>query len=286
MERYALLGWPVRHSLSPAMQEAGFRALGIEASYELIEVPPEGLPGCLERLVREGYRGWNATVPHKEHLARLLADLDPGAAAAGSANTVVHRNGRLRGYSTDGYGLARAVEEAFGLPVRGTRFLFLGSGGAARATAVHVALGGAAGIVLANRTPAKAEALARLLAGLAPACAVRWLRLDDVETLAGLLAATDCLIQSTSLGLHAGDPMPVDPGLLPPGLAVMDMIYGETPFLRGARARGCRVADGAAMLLYQGVRSFELWTGRPAPVDAMRAGLEAALAARRAAPAG
>lgn len=281
MERYALLGWPVRHSLSPAMQGAGFSALGIEATYELIEVAPEQLPQCLERLVREGYRGWNATVPHKEQLARLLPDLDPGAAAAGSANTVVNTAGHLKGYSTDGYGLARAIEESFGLPVPGTRFLFLGTGGAARATAVHFARAGAAGIVLVNRTLAKAEALAATVAAAAPACPVGCVALGDLALVRAALGGQDCLVQATSLGLHAGDPPPLDPDLLPPALAVMDMIYGETPFLRGARSRGCRTADGSGMLLYQGVRSFELWTGRAAPVAAMRAGLTRALAARR-----
>lgn len=280
MDRYALLGWPVRHSLSPALQGAGFSALGIEATYELIEVAPEHLPQCLDRLVSEGYRGWNATVPHKEHLARLLADLDPGAAAAGAANTVVNAAGHLKGYSTDGYGLARAIEEDLGLAVRGTRFLFLGTGGAARATAVHFALAGAAGIVLVNRTLAKAEALAATLAAAAPGCPLCCLRLDDVDAIRPALDGLDCLIQATSLGLHAGDPPPLDPGLLPPSLAVLDMVYGDTPFLRGARSRGCRTADGRGMLLYQGVRSFELWTGRTAPVAAMRAGLERAFAAR------
>jgi shikimate dehydrogenase len=281
MDKYALLGWPVRHSVSPAMQEAAFRALGIAATYELIEVPPEQLTQCLDRLVREDYRGWNATVPHKERLAGLLRDLDPPAVAAGSANTVVHRAGRLRGYSTDGYGLARAIEESFGLAVPAARFLFLGTGGAARATAVYFAATGAAEIVLVNRTLSKAEALASTMATAAPACTVRCLPLNDTAAIRALLPGVDCLIQSTSLGLHAGDALPLEPELLPPSLAVLDMIYGETPFLLGARARGCRTADGRGMLLHQGVRSFELWTDRPAPVPVMREALERALAARR-----
>jgi shikimate dehydrogenase len=263
------------------MQGAGFRALGIEATYELIEVPPERLPECVDRLVREGFRGWNATVPHKGQLARLVHELDPGAAAAGSANTVVNRAGHLVGYSTDGYGLARAIQESFGLAVRGARFLFLGAGGAARATAVHFAAAGAAEVVLANRTLGKAEALAATVAAAASGCRVRCLALGDTAAVGEAVAGCDCLVQSTSLGLHAGDPLPFDPGLLPPALAVMDMIYGNTPFLQGARARGCRTADGRGMLLYQGVRSFELWTGLAAPVEAMRDGLDRALAARR-----
>jgi shikimate dehydrogenase len=281
MDRYALLGWPVRHSVSPQMQGAGFRALGIQATYELVEVAPERLSECVGRLVREGYAGWNATVPHKEQLAILVHELDPGAAAAGCVNTVVNTEGRLKGYSTDGVGLARAIAESFGLAVPGARFLFLGTGGAARATAVYFASSGAAEIILVNRTVSKAETLAGTIAAAAPGCPVRCLPLADTGAVARALGSTDCLIQSTSLGLHVGDPPPLDPALLPPTLAVMDMIYGNTPFLQGARARGCRTADGRGMLLYQGVRSFELWTGQRAPVEAMRAGLEQALAARR-----
>lgn len=281
MDRYALLGWPVKHSVSPQMQGAGFQALGIAATYELLEVNPEDLPECVRRLARAGYAGWNATVPHKEQLATLVHELDPGAAAAGSVNTVVNRGGRLKGYSTDGVGLARAVAESFGLAVTGARFVFLGTGGAARATAVHFARAGAAKIILVNRTLGKAETLAASIAAAAPDCPVRCLPLAASTAVAQALAGMDCLIQSTSLGLHAGDPPPLDPACLPPALAVMDMIYGDTPFLQGARARGCRTADGRGMLLYQGVRSFELWTGRQAPVEAMRAGLEQALAARR-----
>ena len=266
--------------MSPQMQGAGFQALGIQATYELVEVAPAQLPECVARLTSAGYAGWNATVPHKEQLATLVHDLDPGAAAAGCVNTVVNRGGRLRGYSTDGVGLERAVTESFGLAVAGGRFLFLGTGGAARATAVHFARAGAAEIILVNRTVSKAETLAATLNAAAPHCPVRCLPLAATAAVAHALDTVDCLIQSTSLGLHAGDPPPLDPTLLPPPLAVMDMIYGDTPFLQGARARGCRTADGRGMLLYQGVRSFELWTGRQAPVAAMRAGLERALAAR------
>jgi len=271
----------VKHSVSPQMQGAGFQALGLAATYELIEVSPERLPECVARLVGAGYAGWNATVPHKEQMATLVQDLDPGAAAAGSVNTVVNAGGRLKGYSTDGYGLEQAVAESFALAVRGSRFLFLGVGGAARATAVHFAASQAVEITLVNRTLSKAEALAAVIGRTSPGCRVRTLDLADVTAVGAALRTVDCLIQATSLGLHAGDPLPLAPELLPAALAVMDMVYGNTPFLQAAAARGCRTADGRGMLLYQGVRSFELWTGRAAPVAAMRAGLERALAARR-----
>ncbi len=259
------------------MQEAGFRALGIRARYELIEVPPADVPDCMDRLLAEGYAGWNVTVPHKEQIAALLEDVHPDAAAAGSVNTVVNRNGRLCGYSTDGYGLATALAECFGIGLSGGRFLFLGAGGAARATSVYFAGQGAVGIVLVNRTLAKAEALAETIRRVAPRCAVRVLSPEAKRGIAEALGETDALIQSTTLGLHAGDPLPLDPEFVPPRVAVMDMVYGRTPFRIRTEARGCRTADGRGMLLHQGVRSFELWTGRRAPVEAMREALDQAL---------
>ncbi len=281
IRRYALLGWPVRHSLSPPMQEAGFAALGIAATYGLIEVAPADLAGRVDALRREGYAGWNATVPHKEAMAALVDELDAEAAAAGTVNTVVHTGGRLVGYSTDGYGLARSLAESFDLGLAGARVAFVGVGGAARATAVHMALAGAADIALINRTLSRAEALATRLRELAPGCRVQAVDLADTAAVAAALSRAACLIQATSLGLHPGDALPLSPEVLPVGLAVLDMIYGETAFLQAAAARGCRTADGRGMLLHQGARSFELWTGRPAPVEAMRQALDAALARRR-----
>ncbi|MBN2449927.1 MAG: shikimate dehydrogenase [Lentisphaeria bacterium] len=281
MERYALLGWPVRHSVSPQMQGAGFRALGIEATYELIEVAPPDLDACVRRLRAEGYAGWNVTVPHKEAMAERMDAVDPAARAARSVNTVLHRGGRLCGHSTDGYGLAAAIRESFGIGIPGGRFLFLGAGGAARAASVAFACQGAAEIQIANRTIGKAEDVVRIIAEVAPHCRAAAFRPDDRAALAAAMARAQCLVQATSLGLHPGEPMPCDPACLPGTLAVMDMVYGGTPFLAAAARRGCPTADGRGMLLHQGVRSFEIWTGRPAPVAAMRRGLEEALEERR-----
>jgi len=275
--KYALLGWPVEHSVSPQMQEAGFREIGINARYELIEVPPEEIPTCLERLVAEGYQGWNVTVPHKEQVAALLNDIHPDATAAGSVNTVLNQKGHLSGFSTDGYGLATAVEECFGIAVPKHRFLFLGSGGAARATSVYFARQGAAELVLVNRTVSKAEALADTIRRAAPECQVKVLPLAEDILIGKALERVDVLVQATALGLRAGDPLPLNPGLIPSHVAVMDMIYGCTPFRQGAEKGGCRTADGRGMLLHQGVRSFEIWTKQRAPVETMRNALEKAL---------
>ncbi len=278
--RYAIVGHPVSHSRSPAMQGAAFAALGIDAVYEAVPVPPGGLPDAFRRLRDEGYSGWNVTVPHKEEATRLVDEADETSRLSGSTNTVVVRGGRLLGYSTDGYGLLEALHEAFGLGISGKTAVLIGCGGAARAAAFALASAGAARLVLVNRTVSRAEALARDLASVGLRMETRCHSPADTG-LADALAHAGILVQGTSLGLHDTDPLPLAPKLIPAGVPVMDMIYRPTPFLRAAAARGCPVADGAGMLLHQGARSFTLWTGLPAPLDAMRAALARALEGSR-----
>lgn len=279
-QRYGLLGYPVKHSVSPQMQGAGFAALGIEARYDLIEVAPEHLAAKVAELRDAGYRGWNVTIPHKGGIIDCLDEVDPVARQVQSVNTVVNRAGRLHGYSTDGYGLEMAVRESFGLGVAGHHFVFWGTGGAARATSAHFAREGVRQLTLVNRTVEKAEELARLLKTMYPKLQVAVHTPDPAGGVARALTEADALIQCTSLGLHADDPISVPPELLRPSLPVLDMIYRRTALLDAAAGRGCPVADGRGMLLYQGVRSFEIWTEQPGPVEAMRRGLAAALAAR------
>ena len=277
-QKYGLLGWPVKHSVSPPMQGAGFATLGIRATYELIPVRPEDLGATVRRLVSGGFSGWNVTVPHKEHIIEFLHEVDPEAAQGGSVNTVVNRGGRLYGSSTDGYGLEEALRESFGFGVAGRRVAFLGAGGAARATSVYFALRGVGSMVIANRTQSKAERLADAIRAAAPSCAVCCIPPEDTTRVRSALTDADVLIQATSLGLHDGDPLPLPPDCLPTSLCVMDMIYRKTPFLEGAAARGCRAADGRGMLLHQGVKSLSIWTGTATPpVEPMRSALHAAL---------
>ncbi len=279
-QNYALLGWPVKHSVSPQMQGAAFRALGIAAVYRLIEVVPEDVPEMVAQLRDQQYAGWNVTVPHKAQMAELVDEISPGALAAGTVNTVVNRAGHLSGHSTDGYGLASAIAESFDVRVAGGKFVFVGAGGAARATSVYFAQEGAAELVLVNRTLSKAERLAETIRRTNGACRVVCLGLTDADAIHAAAAGADVVFQATSLGLHVGDPMPVPATVFTPDMCVMDMIYRRTALLEAASARGCRTADGRGMLLHQGVRSFELWTGRTAPVDVMRQALNDVLACR------
>ena len=276
MRNYAVIGDPVGHSRSPGMQNAAFEFHHLGSPYLKIHVRPEELGEFVER-ARKEFAGFNCTVPHKAAIIPHLDAADPKALAAASVNTVtVGEDGRLYGTSTDGYGLEMALRESFGRQLAGSAVCFIGCGGAAHATSFHLAECGARTIRIANRTLEKAEELAEKLRAATPGLAVETARPDDRETLERWFADTDFLIQATSLGLRESDPPPFDLGLLRPGLklAVFDTIYLDTPFLKRAREAGLPAADGAAMLLYQGAKSFEIWTGLPAPIEAMRAGME------------
>lgn len=278
MLRFGLIGWPVKHSLSPPMHGAAFQACGLDATYELIETPPSEIPATVRHLQTQGFRGWNATVPHKAAMAAIVDQADPVARAANSVNTVVVSDGQLTGYSTDGYGLEEALRAAFALVVPGSSIGFIGAGGAARACCMHFANRGVRKLVIANRTLESAISLLGDIQAFQSGLLGSACSLADTHALQAALADVDVVIQATSVGLHAHDPSPVPAECLPKGIPVMDMIYRRTQFLHAAASCGAPIADGQSMLLYQGARSFELWTGREAPVDVMRRALEIALA--------
>ena len=276
MDRYGVMGWPVAHSKSPVMHKAAFAATGIDADYDLIPCPPEAFDARIPQLVSEGYRGWNCTVPHKNAILKHLDEIDPEARLAGSVNTVkVLPDGRLSGFSTDGYGLRMALQEELGFSCDGASILFVGAGGAASAVALHFALAGAARISIANRSLDKAEAICAAIVASGANC--RSQALSPHSLTRDLVGEHDLVIQCTSLGLKPDDPMPMDPGLLAPYQLVCDMIYGLTPFRRAATALGCATCDGRGMLLHQGARAWEIWTGQPAPLEVMREALKKAL---------
>ena len=273
--RYAVIGDPVAHSVSPAMQNAGFNAVGMGDCYGKYHVTPEQLPEFVD-FARKNLKGFNATVPHKAALIPLLDRIAPDALAAGSVNTViVQDDGTLYGESTDGYGLETALKEVFDLDIKGADIVILGAGGAAQAVAFEFVRRGAAALTIVNRTRSKAEMLAEELQnGLT---AVSALGNEESAAVAGALSKCSVVIQATSSGLRAGDVPPVDLELLRNAPAVFDMIYHATPVQDFARRNNIPCADGRGMLLHQGAKSFTLWTGKPAPVEVMRRALDAAL---------
>ena len=278
IRQYVVIGDPVAHSLSPGMQNAAFRTLGIPAEYTAVRVEKEALPAFAKDASKR-LAGFNITVPHKNNILPFLTEIEPTARAAGSVNTVkVQEDGSLHGFSTDGYGLETAVQEAGGPALKDACICFIGCGGVTPALAFHAAAAGAGEIRILNRTKEKAQDLAARLRSLYPDMPCEGASLTDAGS---FLKNADLTVQCTSLGLKAEDPAPVDPALLSKNTFLFDLVYRETKILAGARARGIPCADGLAMLLHQGARSFEIWTGHEAPVEEMRRVLFLEAAARR-----
>ncbi len=264
--RYMVIGNPARHSLSPAMQNAAFEFYGEGSPYGRRELETAELAD-FARYARENLRGFNITSPFKQDIIEFCDSIDPEARAARSVNTVKITDGRLHGHTTDGFGFREALKTVLGLEPADRRFAIIGAGGAARAIAAELARYGAAAVMIANRTRLKAEELAAEVGGVA-------IEPDEAPE-------ADCVINCTTLGLHPGDPSPLTAAQLERCRAVFDTVYLPTALQKAARERGIPVADGRYMLLYQGARAFEIWTGRRAPVDAMKKALFAALEARK-----
>ena len=255
-----IIGWPVAHSLSPAMHNAAFTALGLDWVYVAYPVAPQRLAGAVQGLADAGVAGLNVTIPHKQAVIACCSAVSPAVAAIGAANTLIaDGNGGWRADNTDAPGFLRAVDEAAPIEVGGRRVLIIGAGGAARAVAFALR-GRGAEILVANRTPARAAELGTPVAFTPGA-------LDEAA------AASVMVVNGTSLGLH-GDAVPVELPLdvLGPGHVVVDVVYrpGGTPWLDAAAARGARVVDGLGMLLHQGAAAFAEWTGTEPPTDVMR----------------
>jgi shikimate dehydrogenase len=267
-----LIGDPVAHSLSPAMQNAAFAALGLPHRYQLMRVREDELPGAVQRIRAADSLGANVTIPHKERIGRLLDGIEETAQRIGAVNTLFKREGKLLGDNTDAPGFGDALAER-GIRVGGRRVLVLGAGGAARACVEHLC-SQAAAVALASRTRARAEALA-IAMGMAAADVRRTVphAYEPWPVEARSLAHYEIVVNATSLGLHGEDPLEgVD---LRPDLVVVDVVATteQTPLIRRAEASGCVAVDGLLMLLHQGARAFRLWTGLDAPVSAMRAAL-------------
>ena len=267
-----LIGDPVEHSLSPSMHNAAFEALGIDARYELWPTPLEELSHRVAGLRQDGFLGANVTVPHKQAVLDWVDEVSETANRIGAVNTLIPRDGRLYGDNTDAYGFSQSLIEVADSHSPHSA-LVIGAGGASRAVLVSLQNAGLSEIWLINRTLEKAKTLAESLNGpdrlSIEACP--W------SELANFAATAEVVVNATSIGWH-GDELPFDMGVidsLEPDCVVIDLTYRSTALLRRASARGLRTVDGLPMLIHQGARSFELWTGHTAPVQVMaRAVLE------------
>ncbi|MEO6104448.1 MAG: shikimate dehydrogenase [Pseudoxanthomonas sp.] len=274
--QYAVFGHPVSHSLSPQIHAAFGRQTGTSLEYTAIDATPEGFAQALEAFAADGGKGANITLPLKEVAFALCATTSERAKRTGSVNTLIRNDGQWHGDNTDGAGLVRDLTERLALDLRGRRTLLLGAGGSARGVAPALLDAGVPELIIANRTPERADSLADALGMPGRAHSRYW---DDLVN-EGDFAL---IVNATSLGRGAGDEFRLPFALSTPRTLAVDLNYGEAaiPFLAWARTAGCRdVVDGLGMLVEQAAASFELWHGvRPetAPVYAALRGKEASL---------
>ncbi|NOQ33050.1 MAG: shikimate dehydrogenase [Methanosarcinales archaeon] len=269
MKVYAVLGDPISHSMSPAMHNAAFGALGMPCTYHAFRVRPSDLKDAIYGAKALGFGGLNLTIPLKEEALKYV-EPDPIAARIGAVNTIDFADG-ITGHNTDGIGAMRALEDA-GVTVADRNILIIGAGGAARAIAFQFGYSGGE-IVIANRTGERADRLARdVRSGLSELGKTPSIESIGLGALPEKIADADILINATSVGMHPDvDATPVPSDLLRPGLAVFDIVYNprRTRLLLEAEQKGATVIGGVWMLVHQGAEAFSIWTGRKPPVDAM-----------------
>lgn len=274
---YGIFGYPIGHSLSPLMHNTAFAHHELDAVYVPFAVHPAQIETAVKALRALQIQGVNVTIPHKQAVMPYVDELAPEARLIGAVNTIHLRDGRLIGHNTDGIGFLRSLEEV-GAPIAGQTVLLLGAGGSARAIAVQLCLSRVRGLYIANRTRARAEALAAFLHAQFSCVEVSVLPLQE-PALASCLPQVDILVNATSVGMQSSDAraLPLPP--LQPRQLVCDIVYRPllTPLLWAAQSQRARTVDGLGMLLHQGARAFEIWTERAFPVPLIRATLLEAL---------
>ena len=255
-KRLAVIGYPLGHTLSPAIQGAAIRALGLDLTYEAVETAQERLPAFLRELRGTDWLGCNVTVPHKQAVLPALAEVSIEARAIGAVNTILNTGGSLSGYNTDAEGFRQDLEEHFG-SVRGKRVMVLGAGGAARAVC-YVLSTLADRVWVLNRSPERAEQLVQHLG--------RGLAVGTPPD----LKECELIVNCTSAGLHAGD-SPVPDEWLPDGAQLYDLIYNPpvTRLMGAVMERGGKAVSGLGMLVRQAAAAFRIWTGLEPPLEVM-----------------
>ena len=274
--RVVLIGHPVAHSFSGGMQQAAFDALGIDARYELWDRRQIDLADAVAELRGDDFLGANVTIPHKEHVVSLVDRLTEDAQATGAVNVISRDGKKLVGHNTDVAGFKAVLDKVVGRQKMPRHAVVLGAGGASRAVVSSLISEGFQRIVIFNRHLHRAEGLVRHLNRSASHMDLRAMPWHE-SVLEAELSRTKVLVNATSVGMAAGE-TPIPAELLPPDLFVVDLIYNPplTQLLKDAAAARDTVLGGELMLLQQGARAFELWTGKPAPVEVMQAELDRA----------
>jgi shikimate dehydrogenase len=278
----AVIGQPIKHSLSPIMHNAAIAQLSEsdpqykEWAYFRFEIDPEDLPEALELFYQKRFLGLNLTVPHKVMAIDLLKVISDSARAIGAVNTLKWTASGYEGFNTDGYGMSKGIEQGLGKSLNGSDILILGAGGAARAAVVECLSQNAASIRILNRSKDRLDAMLSSLSDLKGFECI--LPIQAKEDLSNLTETGIC-INATSLGLNEKDPLPLDVAFLTPKWAVYDMVYNpqETKLFIEAQRLGCAVKTGLSMLVHQGAKALEIWTGRQIDAQIMHKAGERAL---------
>ena len=263
-----IIGYPVKHTLSPLMHNSAFRHAGLDYVYIPMEVQPADLKRAVQSMKWLNITGINVTVPYKEEVLSYLDEILTDAGTIGAVNTIHNSNGRLLGYNTDGEGFIASLKNEGKVKTEGKRVVLFGAGGAGRAIGIKLAGAGISAIHIYDIDLIKLEALTKHIKKTYPksnVCAIQARELKEV------VRNADVLINATPIGMRRGDPCVVEPELLHKKLFVFDVVYNnETKLLKEARKRGIKAINGLGMLVHQGALSFKIWTGREAPFEIMK----------------
>jgi len=283
MTKYiGLIGYPIKHSISPYFQQAALDYYGLDIRYEAWETSPERLEAAVAEIRQEQKLGANVTAPYKEAILPLLDEVDDLAKLVGAVNTIVKRDGRLLGFNTDVYGFIQALYERGHFDPERKQVVILGAGGVARAVSFALVQKKVVSLAITDGIFERARALAENLAGyieeaspsskdLEPeVTAFQWQSLSSAQTFDNC----DLIVHCTTIGMkHSPQEgqSPLSMKVIPKGVLVYDLVYNPrpTPLLQQAQKAGANILDGLPMLVYQGAASFELWTGKKAPIDIM-----------------
>ena len=269
-----LIGHPVEHSFSPPMHNAAFDALGLNYAYVAFDLNPNDLKSAIEGAASLNIKGFNVTIPHKIEVIRHLDELDEVAGLIGAVNTIDFKN--LKGYNTDGIGAIKAIEEV--TKVKDKNVVVAGAGGASRAISFYLAKFGADSITILNRNVEKAQSLA---SDVSASDLVDNVKSDSISQINSYLSDADILVDTTPLGMdpHIDDEPIAKADAMHEDLVVFDAVYNpnETVLIKEAIKAGAKPVYGIKMLLYQGAESFEIWTGKKAPIDVMEKALKKTL---------
>lgn len=278
-----LFGHPVEHSFSPEMHEAVFKYLGLNYRYLLFDIFPQNLKKALDSLVPLGFRGVNISLPHKKRTLAFLDKISDKAKLIGAINTVVVDRGKLVGYNTDGMGFAASLQKDARVNLKQKKVVILGAGGAAHSIATELALAKAGKISIFNILLYEAKDLAIRIKRYVPHSITEFFLLKPGAILDEKIREADIIVNATSVGLNPADPLLINPDVLGKKHLVCDVIYNpsKTKLLAAAQKRKAKTLNGLGMLIHQGAISFELWTGRKAPVKIMKAALEKVIKKRK-----